>query len=154
MLAPRQLGFGVKGGAEAAAHATRRFVDCMAETEVLVKLDFRNAFNTCRRDVFLERLAMHVPELLPYATLCYGTSSTLTFGEGTISSAEGIQQGDPMGPMLFCLSIHTLLLSLSSEVTIAYLDDVTLGEGGWRGTGRNFSYTEGGSKTRSDFESR
>jgi len=126
MLAPRQLGFEVKGGAEAAAHANHRFGECMAETEVLVKLDFRNAFNTCRRDVFLERLAIHVPELLPYVTLCHGTSSTLTFGEGTISSAESIQQGDSMGPMFFCLSIHALLLSLSSEVIIAYLDDVML----------------------------
>ena len=44
-----------------------------------------------------------------------------------VSSAEGIQQGDPLGPMLFCLGIHNLVSSLSSEFTVFYLDDGTIG---------------------------
>jgi len=42
-------------------------------------------------------------------------------------SEEGPQQGDPLGPMLFCLTIHPLLMSLKSELRIGFLDDVTLG---------------------------
>ena len=44
-----------------------------------------------------------------------------------IHSCEGIQQGDPLGPLLFCLSIHHLLLALHSELRMSYLDDISLG---------------------------
>ena len=42
-------------------------------------------------------------------------------------SEEGPQQGDPLGPLLFCLTIHPLLMSFKSELRIGFLDDVTLG---------------------------
>ena len=45
LLAPRQLGFGVCGGSEAAVHAARRFLSTMGEDQAVVKLDFTNAFN-------------------------------------------------------------------------------------------------------------
>ena len=35
----------------------------------------------------------------------------------------GVQQGDPLGPLLFCLSIHDLMLELKSEFRAFYLDD-------------------------------
>jgi len=117
----------VRGGAEAAAHAARRYVGGISGNEVLVKLDFKNAFNTCRRDTILEAVFLHAPELFPFVSLCYGSSTVLTFGTHIISSQEGIQQGDPLGPMLFCLAVHGVVQSLTSDVVIAYLDDVTLG---------------------------
>ena len=49
LLAPRQLGFGIKGGAEAAVRAARRYIDKMEDGKVFVKIDFKNAFNTLRR---------------------------------------------------------------------------------------------------------
>ena len=45
-----------------------------------------------------------------------------------IHSCEGIQQGDPLGPILFGLSIHHLLSALSSELRMSYLDDISLVE--------------------------
>ena len=45
-LAPRQLGVGVRGGAEAIVHAARAFVESSSPFHALVKLDFRNAFNS------------------------------------------------------------------------------------------------------------
>ena len=47
-LPPVQLGVGVSGGCEAAAHAVRAFVQSpvVPENNVLVKLDMKNAFNT------------------------------------------------------------------------------------------------------------
>ena len=47
-LAPRQLGVGVKGGAEAAAHSARKFLSFPSADSVLIKIDFKNAFNTIR----------------------------------------------------------------------------------------------------------
>ena len=48
LLAPRQLGFGVCGGSEAAVHAARRFISDMDDCQAMVKLDFTNAFNSVR----------------------------------------------------------------------------------------------------------
>ena len=127
LLAPKQLGFAVPGGAEAAVHAARRYVSGLPQGHVLVKVDFANAFNTIRRDVVLEAVARFLPELLPYTRSAYSARSNLSFGEYTVPSEEGVQQGDPLGPLLFCLAIHDLLGSMRSEVTIGYLDDGTLG---------------------------
>ena len=44
-----------------------------------------------------------------------------------VESAEGVQQGDPLGPLFFSLTIHHLLNQLSSEFKVFYLDDGTLG---------------------------
>jgi hypothetical protein len=48
-LSPRQLGMGITGGCEAAVHATRRFLESMQQGNVLVKIDFSNAFNSLHR---------------------------------------------------------------------------------------------------------
>ena len=44
-----------------------------------------------------------------------------------ISSEEGLQQGDPLAPALFCLAINPLVTSLTSPLNVWYLDDGTLG---------------------------
>ena len=51
----------------------------------------------------------------------------LLWGKVEITSAEGIQQGDPIGPLLFCLSIYNIVSSLKSEYKVFYLDDGTIG---------------------------
>jgi len=43
----------------------------------------------------------------------------------TSSYEEGPQQGDPLGPLLFCNTIQPLLSSLNSELNLGYLDDMT-----------------------------
>ena len=54
LLAPRQLGFGVKRGVEAAVHAARSYLNHLHPDGAMVKLDFCNAFNTVRHDKMLE----------------------------------------------------------------------------------------------------
>ena len=54
LLAPRQLGYGVKGGCEAAVHSARLYLDNLLEDHAILKLDFKNAFTSVRRDVMLE----------------------------------------------------------------------------------------------------
>ena len=128
LLAPRQLGFGVFGGAEAAVRAARRFLDNMQQDQLLLKIDFRNAFNTLRRDAILEAIEKRFPELLPYATSTISSSSHLQFGESILLSEEGAQQEDPLGPLFFCLVFKDLLESLQSELVLGYLDDVAIGD--------------------------
>ena len=127
ILAPRQLGFGVKGGAEAAVHAARSYLNHLDSDSAMVKLNFRNAFNTVRRDRMLEATSVFAPDLYPFVHSSYAESSSLFWEGRVIQSAEGVQQGDPLGPLLFCLSIHRPTSSLVSEFCVCYLDDITLG---------------------------
>lgn len=127
LLAPLQLGYGTPLGGEAAAHASRKYLHNLPSDHVLLKLDFKNAFNSIRRDKMLEAVMAHVPQIYPFVFSCYSSPSTLFLRESTIQSAEGVQQGDPLGPLLFCLTIHPLITPLISELRIFYLDDGTLG---------------------------
>ena len=68
-----------------------------------------------------------VPELLPLVTSAYGSPSSLFFGKDIIWSSEGVQQGDPIGPLLFCLTIHNMVQQLCNELNVFFLDDGTLG---------------------------
>jgi len=45
----------------------------------------------------------------------------------TVSCLKRAQQGDPLGPLLFCNTIQPLLMSLGSVLRLGYMDDVTLG---------------------------
>jgi len=81
-----------------------------------------------RRDCVLEAIAKHFPQLLPFAKSTMEFPSDLKFGDFVIQSEEGAQQGDPLGPLYFCLVCKELLDSLKSELVLGYLDDITLGD--------------------------
>ena len=128
VLRPVQLGYGTKGGCEIAVHATRAFLGMATnETRCLLKLDFKNAFNTIRREKMLEKVKEVIPDYLPYVSGTYLSPTTLFCGDETISSNNGVQQGDPLGQMLFCLVVDELAKSLESPLNLWHLDDATLG---------------------------
>ncbi len=127
LLSLRQLGYGVRNGAEAAVHATRRFVMDMEDDHAFLKLDFRNAFNSIRRDKVLEAVQDLCPDIYPLFHSSYSAPSSLFWGESVISSQEGFQQGDPLGPLLFCLALHRHCMQLCSSLSVMYMDDVSIG---------------------------
>ncbi|KAL0208928.1 hypothetical protein P9112_011515 [Eukaryota sp. TZLM1-RC] len=67
---------------------------------------------------------------MPYFQSTYCTYSNLHFGYNILSSSSGVKQGDPLGPLLFCLAIHPILLQIREMIPslkkIAYMDDVVL----------------------------
>jgi hypothetical protein len=127
-FSPIQVGFGVKNGAEAGAHSARRFFNHPhATTTAFLKIDYKNAFNMVDRTVLLDFVHEKAPELYLYLEQCYRSSSILSWNSNIISSSRGIQQGDPLGPALFCLAIHPLISELRSSFNLWYLDDGTLG---------------------------
>ena len=75
----------------------------------------------------LEEIKKHAPKLYPFLWQCYSTASHLFFGNDTIPSLIGCQQGDPCGPLVFCLAIHSIIESVNSDLNAWYLDDGTLG---------------------------
>ena len=129
ILSPVQVGVGVKGGAEAAVHATRRYIDSIRDSpdRAIVKLDFKNAFNCLRRDCMLEAVLQWIPELYAFCHNAYSGHPLIMFNDTVIESATGAQQGDPLGPLLFSITLHPILMGCTSEFRIGYLDDVTIG---------------------------
>lgn len=128
VLGPRQLGVGVAGGCDAAVHAARRYLESMPENHVLVKLDFSNAFNCLHRSDMLLSVQQHLPEIYAFCYAAYSHPTQLFHGQYLIMSEEGPQQGDPLGPLLFSMTIEPLLTSLTSVLTLGYLDDLTVGD--------------------------
>lgn len=127
MLKPKQLGFSVRGGCEAAVHAARIFLECNDDAEIFIKVDVRNAFNSVFRSKMLQIVKEKFPRIYPNIFQCYANHSSLFFGDWKIDSATGCQQGDPLGPPLFCLVINECIQHLSSELNLWYLDDGSLG---------------------------
>ena len=126
-MTPRQLSFGVKGGVEAAVHSARLYLCNLEPQQVLLKLDFKNAFNSVRRNKMLSAVHVLAPVLLPFVHSAYSSPSSLFRDDKSLQSCEGVQQGDPLGPLLFCLALHQLHSHMKSEFCVLYLDDVTLG---------------------------
>ncbi|CAN0589122.1 unnamed protein product, partial [Laminaria digitata] len=105
----------------------------------LVLTDCCNAFNTVKRTAVLEDVANCVPVLTPLVSKCHGTRPADLFfrmdsgGTRTIACSCGVQQGDPMGPAMFCLALRPGLKRFRQEFeeeevqAFAYMDDVSLG---------------------------
>ena len=115
-------GVGIRGGCEAAIHSARRYLQTLAPDHVMVKLDFANAFNSLHRSDMLLSVRDCLPELYAFCLSSYSQPSFLYFGSHVLLSEEGPQQGDPLGPLLFCTTIHPLISSMGSDLTLGYLD--------------------------------
>jgi hypothetical protein len=128
-LGDHQLGFAVKGGSEAAVHALRSFTESEANSnKIVVKFDFKNAFNMLRRDYMLECVSQNFPEIFPFINQTYRHPSFLLFDNKSIVMSErGTQQGDPMGGALFCIAEKPLIDAMQSEFNVWFFDDGTIG---------------------------
>ncbi|OQV25864.1 hypothetical protein BV898_00013 [Hypsibius exemplaris] len=103
--------------------AVRAYLMNDDETQVLLKLDFWNAFNTIHRDKLLTAVRPHIPQYYAFVWQMYRKLAELFFGDFRLHSASGVQQGDsPLDP-LFCLVSKTM----QSPLNAWYLEDSTLG---------------------------
>ncbi|KAL5502338.1 hypothetical protein EMCRGX_G009091 [Ephydatia muelleri] len=96
----------------------------------VLKIDMCNAFNLVSHQALLDECAFHFPDLLPWASWCYGQQPLLQHPFGTLTSEVGVQQGDPLGPMFFNLVLHKLVSAIATDEDTAkllfhawYLDD-------------------------------
>ena len=106
---PVQLGVAVPAGVEAAVHTVRAWFgrNATSSGKLLLKLDFSNAFNTISREHVVAETCLHFPGLARWVGWCYRRPSALQFGSAsTVQSAGGVQQGDPLGPLLFSAALQ------------------------------------------------
>ncbi|KAF2896322.1 hypothetical protein ILUMI_09853 [Ignelater luminosus] len=82
-LRPKQLGFGTKGGCETAVHCFRTFIHRNTNTpKVLLKIDFRNAFNTVERDEIPAWAAIEIINAIDRSIeVAFESISNISFGE-------------------------------------------------------------------------
>ena len=134
MLGSHQVGVACRGGAEQIVHTMRDKLAQHWESEdfTVLKVDFSKAFNSVSRQSLLDECSELFPELLPWATWCYGSPSLLCYGDSVqLNSCVGVQQGDPLGPLLFCLVLHVLVRKIQADCPDLllhkwYLDDGAL----------------------------
>jgi hypothetical protein len=108
-LAPLNLAVGVAGGCEQIIKGVTMLLQSGAQRDAAVLcLDFANAFNSVSRVHLLRELEAHFPELVPYFECFYrcprSCASSANPGSPAILSREGVQQGDGLGTLFFCVA--------------------------------------------------
>ena len=86
-----QVRCGTKRGSEIAAHSFRNLIerDDNPKCTFLLKLDFKNAFNSLNRETMLNHVYSNRPELYNYTHCAYGKPSYLFNGSSVIMSEDG-----------------------------------------------------------------
>jgi hypothetical protein len=135
-MEPIQMGVGASMGTEILVHSVRDWLGRHANhsNKVLVTLDLENAFNALDRSAIRKSVRSYAPSLSCLVDTCYAHPSALALGPRRLESSRGIQQGDPLGPALFGMSIHDAILQTTEtakqefgehalDITHFFLDD-------------------------------
>ncbi|GJX32554.1 putative reverse transcriptase domain-containing protein [Tanacetum coccineum] len=97
---------------------------------LMLLVDFKNAFNLVDREVMLQEVRTRCPAISRWVEFCYTNPTRLYYEEHTLRSCQGVQQGDPLGPLLFALVLHPLVCKIKDSFNLSlqawYLDDGTI----------------------------
>jgi hypothetical protein len=128
-LAPLQTAFAGRGVCEKTAIGLQAQVNAQPLTGdwVTLLIDLRNAFNSLSRNFIIRAVERRAPHLLPWVLACLQGRARLFCRslEEPLWSSEGVQQGDPLGPLLFALGLQDLISQLPPNIPWKsfYLDD-------------------------------
>ena len=128
VLSPLQVGVGIPVDSVA---SLQRDPNIPLESRCSLLVDFSNAFNSVDRGCMFQEVRSQIPSMAAWIESCYGSQSLLYLGDDKIFSSCGVQQGHPMGPLCFALTLHPVVEQIKREVpglliNAWYLDDGTL----------------------------
>ena len=111
LFSSKQLGVGVKGGAQSIIHATKITFEKLqlSQDAGILQIDFKNAFNSIKRSQILNSTIKLMPSLASFVIYCYSQQSHLYYSNKSVTSQSGVQQGDPFGPLLFSLTLWPII---------------------------------------------
>jgi hypothetical protein len=98
-VGPTEMANGVKGGVESLPNSVRAYL-LLNPDHLVIKTDIANAFNSMHRAHVVAAASTYRP-ISHLITLMYGAYSTITYGDTELEVQRGVNQGDPMGPLLY-----------------------------------------------------
>ncbi len=143
---------GVLAGTESMVNYIRIYTENKPD-HIAISVDCKNAFNTISREAITKELRTLDDEidldsetnlepqliatpnshlaLFPVIEFLYKNPSNIKLPHNiNISSEEGVRQGDPLGPSLFCLGIRKTLADMKTQFPEcsfpAYMDDIVI----------------------------
>ncbi|GJX53998.1 putative reverse transcriptase domain-containing protein [Tanacetum coccineum] len=120
------------GHLEAVLHRANIFLNKFHSNGSLAMLtvDFSNVFNLVDQTTLIHEVRTRCPSISLWVDFLYGQSARLYVGDDHIWSTTGVQQGDPLGPLLFALVLHPLVHRIRDCCQLLfhawYLDDGTI----------------------------
>ena len=119
-----QLSAGQTSGCEAAVHAMRKLFDD-PDTEGVLLVDAKNAFNTLNRQAALWNVKVLCPSLGPTVINTYRSDVELFVGGEKLFSREGTTQGDPLAMAIYSVAVTPLIRKVATTGTkqIWFADD-------------------------------
>lgn len=93
-------------------------------------VDFTNAFNLVDWTTLIKEVRAKYPSIARWVEFCYAQPARLYYNDSILASAQGVQQGEPLGPLLFALVLHPLVRKIATHCSLDmhawYLDDDTI----------------------------
>ncbi|KAL0229213.1 hypothetical protein GEMRC1_013833 [Eukaryota sp. GEM-RC1] len=128
-LSPFQFGIKTIDGASVAALTSDLFFNSHDDNFIL-NLDFKNAYNSVSRKSVFAAIEEEFSKLTSYFYLFYGKPSDLIYDSYSLKSMSDVKQGDPLGPLFFCLAIPDSLLCILKKYPdlkiVGYMGDISI----------------------------
>ena len=86
-----------------------------------------NAFNSVRHDHVLQTCLDRTPEIAKLSFLVYCKQSSVIASGYSIATSTDVEQGDPIGPLVFVLAVDQTASGVESELNVWYHDEATIG---------------------------
>ena len=82
----------------------------------VLQIDFQNTFNSVKRSHFFKETCEFIPGIAAFTNFCYSQHTPLFYNNAIVQSESGVQQGDPLGPSLFSLTLWPIIQKIKNSV--------------------------------------